>query len=194
MKAYLHQTNGPLRNDLRQPWENKAVQSMLSHNNFAERPFAVVKEFWDIYPSLSLQNLSSLSYSISNGTHRCAEIYGHHNKCTALSSRLAGIAITAHPDLKRAVNILCSVRRKSLGRVTCLAREAHKRDKSLQVTNRKRKAKEQRAAQIAKQARTAESRDKAEHTASESLCTSLASLDIQLQARDNNKESRIIFL
>ena len=141
MKDYLHQTDGPLRNDLREPWENKAVQQMVSHNNHAERPFAVVKEFWNIYPSLSLSNLSWLSHSISNGTHRCAEIYGPHNKRTALTTRLAGIAITAHPDLKRAVNKLCSVRRKSIGRVTALAREAHKQDKAVQVANRKRKAK-----------------------------------------------------
>jgi hypothetical protein len=72
MKDYLRQTDGPLRNELREPWENKAVQQMVSHNNHAKRPFAVVKEFWDIYPSLSLSNLSWLSHSISNGTHRCA--------------------------------------------------------------------------------------------------------------------------
>jgi hypothetical protein len=111
-----------------------------------------------------------------------------------VTTRLAGIAITAHPDLKRAVNQLCSMRRKSIGRVTALAREAHKRDKAVQVTNRKRKAKEQHEAQIKKQARTAAARDKAEETASHSLCTSLTSLDIQLKARNNNKESRIAFL
>ena len=95
MKNYLRQTDGPLRNDLRQPWENEAVKHMVSHNNNAERPFGVVKEFWDIYPSLSLQNLSWLSHSISNGKHRCAEVFGQHNKRTALTSRLAGIAISS---------------------------------------------------------------------------------------------------
>jgi hypothetical protein len=64
----------------------------------------------------------------------------------------------------------------------------------VQVTNRKRKAKEQQEAQIKKQARTAGAREKAEETASHSLCTSLTSLDIQLKARNNNKESRIAFL
>ncbi len=85
-----------------------------------------------------------------------------------------------------------AVRRKTPGRVTTLAREAHLRDKAEQIANRKRKATEQRASQIAKQARTA--RDKAEETASHSLCTSLTVLDVQLKARNNSKESRIFFL
>jgi hypothetical protein len=75
-----------------------------------------------------------------------------------------------------------------------MAREAHKRDRAGQVSNRKHKAKAQREEQIAKQGRTAASRDKAEETASNSLCTSLTALDLQLKARSNNKESRLVFL
>ena len=194
MKDYLRQTDGPLRNDVREPWEIKAVGKMLCHNNHAERPFAVVKEFWRIYPTLSLQNLSWLTHSISNGTHRCAEVFGHQNKNTPFSTRLAGIALTADPRLKRAVNKLCSVRHKSKGRVTVLAREAHKNDKAAQVANRKRKATEKHDAQIRKLARIAGARDKAEATLSTSLCTTIQTLNIQLKARCNNKESRISFL
>ncbi len=81
MKDYLRQTDGPLRNDLRESWETKAVAQMICHNNYAERPFGVVKEFWRMYPTLSLKNLSWVSHSTVNGTHRCAEIYGtDHNK------------------------------------------------------------------------------------------------------------------
>ena len=112
LKNYLRQTNGGLRNDLREEWEKAAVSKMVCHNNYAERPFAVVKAFWRMYPSLSLYNLSWLGNSMVNGTHRCAEVFGQHNKLTPVTTRLAGIAITAHPELKRAVNILCSVRRK----------------------------------------------------------------------------------
>jgi hypothetical protein len=194
MKDYLRQTNGPLRNELREPWEKKAVQNMLSHNNHAERPFAVVKEFWRVYPTLSLQNLSWLSHSIENGTHRCADVFGSHNKQAPVTTRLAGIALTADPRLKLAVNKLCSVRRKSLGQVTVMARAAHKNDKEAQNTIRKQKAEIKHDANIRKQARTAAARDKAEETASNSLCTDLQTLDVQLKARSNNKESRISFL
>jgi hypothetical protein len=56
LKDYLRQTNGALRNDLREEWEKDAVEKMVCHNNFAERPFATVKAFWRMYPSLSLYN------------------------------------------------------------------------------------------------------------------------------------------
>jgi hypothetical protein len=129
-----------------------------------------------------------------NGTHRCAEVLGHHNKLTPVTTRLAGIALTAHPDLKRAINILCSVRRRTKGRITLLARDAHKTDKHLQIATRKRKAKEKYAAQVKKQARTAASRDKAEQTATNSLCKDLHELNIQLKARGNQKNSRVSYL
>ena len=76
MKDYLHQTEGTLRNETREPWEQKAVEKMLSHNNHAERPFAVLKAFARMYPTLSLQNLSWLTHSLVNGTHRCADVFG----------------------------------------------------------------------------------------------------------------------
>jgi hypothetical protein len=173
--------------------KKEAVQRMVSHNNHAERPFGVVKEFWRMCPTHSMQNLSWVTHSFGNGTHRCAEVFGHHNKLIPVTTRLAGIALTTDPCLKRAVNQLCSVRRKSLGRVTILARAAHKNDKAAQVTNKKRKAIQKHDAQIRKQARTAAARDKAEKTACTSLCTNINNLDIELKARDNKKESRITY-
>jgi hypothetical protein len=118
MKDYLRQTNGPMRNELRETWEQKAVEKMVCHNNYAERPFAVVKEFWRMYPTLSLHNLSWLTHSMVNGTHRCAEVYGADAKGMPVTTRLAGIAVTAHPALKTAVSKLCSVRRKTSGVIT----------------------------------------------------------------------------
>jgi hypothetical protein len=50
MKDYLKQTNGKLRNDVREHWELRACQSMLCHNNHAERPFAVLRQYKNIYP------------------------------------------------------------------------------------------------------------------------------------------------
>jgi hypothetical protein len=122
-----------------------------------------------------------------NGTHRCTEVFGQHNKLTPVTMRLAGIGLTAHPNLKRAINILCSVRRRTKGRITLLARDAHKTDKDLQIATRKCKAKEKYATQVKKQARTAASQDKAEQTATTSLCNDLHELNIQLKARGIRK-------
>jgi hypothetical protein len=72
MKNYLRQTGGNLANDKRAAWEIKAVNKMVCHNNHAERPFAVLKALAQLYPSLSLRNLSRLVHSLVNGTHRCA--------------------------------------------------------------------------------------------------------------------------
>jgi hypothetical protein len=162
MKEYLHQTEGILRNETRKPWEQKAVEKMLSHNNHAERPFTVLKAFARMYPTLSLHNLSWLTHSLVNGTHRCADVFGRSKDGEPISSRLAGIAITAHVELKRAVNILCFVRRKSAGLVTTIVRTAFNKDKVAQITNRKQKSLNKKEAQIRKQARTASTRNKAE--------------------------------
>jgi hypothetical protein len=131
MKHYIKQTNGEICNDNREDWEKQAVQQMVSHNNYAERPFAVVKTFARIYPSLSLRNVSHLTHSLVNGTHCCAETFGR---------RIAEIALTAHPKLKAAINTLCSVRRKYLGAVTRQVRAAQHTDKASQVQYRKDKA------------------------------------------------------
>ena len=58
MDKYLKQTDGELSNDKREDWEIEATKGMMSHNNFAERPFAVLKAFAKTYPALSLRNLA----------------------------------------------------------------------------------------------------------------------------------------
>ncbi len=73
MGNYLKQTDGKLSNDKMEAWELEAVNGMLAHNNYAERPFAVLRAVWKMYPSLSLKNLGWLSHSLANGTHRPAQ-------------------------------------------------------------------------------------------------------------------------
>jgi hypothetical protein len=194
MKHYIKQTGGKLCNDNREEWENDAIAHMVSHNNYAERPFAVVKAFARMYPSLSLRNLSHLTHSLVNGTHRCADTFGRRNKADPVTTRLAGIALTAHPALKSAVNTICSVRRKTLGVVTIQFRAAQNMDKKAQVKHRKTSAKLKYAALIKQQATKAAKRDKAEMTAQSNLCLDLKELAIQLKSRCNSKESRVTFL
>ncbi len=162
IKHYIKQTSGDLCNDKREEWEKEAVKLMVSRNNFAERPFAVVKALARMYPSLSLQHLSQLTHSIVNSTHRCAETYGRRDESDIANTRLAGIALTAHPALRKAVNILCSVRRKSLSAVTRICRDAHALDTVAHITNRKQKAKAKYDALVQQQATKAAKRDKAE--------------------------------
>jgi hypothetical protein len=103
MKNYLRQTDGNLQTGTREQWEQEKYKNMLSHNNGAERPFAILRVYKQLYPSLSLANLGKLSQSIVNGTHR-----PRHNRLAA------GIALTADPRLRHCVTQLCSVRRQKV--------------------------------------------------------------------------------
>lgn len=103
MKDYLRQTNGLLRTNLRPAAEVTACKAMLCHNNHAERPFAVLRQYKRMYPSISLTNLSKLTLSLVNGTHRPAS-----------NGVAAGVALTADHRLRSCVGRLCSVRRKTV--------------------------------------------------------------------------------
>jgi hypothetical protein len=83
------------------------------------------------------------------------------------------------------------VRRKSIGAVTILCREAHRVDSAAQVSHRKAKAILKYNALIKQQATKAAKRDKAEMTATSNL---LKELDVQLKSRCNSKEARVTFL
>jgi hypothetical protein len=100
MKEYIKQTNGTLRTGAREAWELAKCKDMLCHNNGAERPFAVLRQYKRIYPSMSIGNLGKLSKSIVNGTHR-----------PAMRGLAGGFALTADPRLRKYVGALCSVRR-----------------------------------------------------------------------------------
>ncbi len=103
MHNYLKQTNGKLRTDLRAESEIKSCKAMLCHNNHAERPFAVLRQYKHLYPSMSIPNLSKLSQSLVNGTHRPAG-----------NGFDAGVALTADPRLRECIGLLCCVRRRKV--------------------------------------------------------------------------------
>jgi hypothetical protein len=81
-----------------------------------------------------------------------------------------------------------------LGAVTVLQREAYFTDKMTQMSNRKRKADENFLVNVQRQATIAASRNKAEDTATNSLCTDLHDLKNQLIARGSSKDARLTFL
>ena len=63
MGDYLEATNGKLRNSTLSVEEAAKAESMLCHNNHAERPFAVIKALAKQYPSMSLRHLASVANS-----------------------------------------------------------------------------------------------------------------------------------
>jgi hypothetical protein len=105
-----------------------------------------------------------------------------------------GIALTAHPVLRQAVNKLCSVRTKKVGALTRLVRDAHKAAVVAKNANRKRKAQEDFDEAIRLKTQRAEKRDKADYTALKELITDVKALNTQLEARQGSKKARLLFL
>ncbi len=103
MKDYLKQTRGRLRTEVREEWELKMCRAMLCQNNTAERPFAVLRQYKRLYPSLSIENLAKLTHSLVNVTHRPGS-----------TEWKAGIALTADPRLRNTIGKLCSVKQKTV--------------------------------------------------------------------------------
>jgi hypothetical protein len=127
LSKYLRQTNGALANEIREDWEEKAVEGMLCPNNHAERPFAILRAYNRTYPSISLHNLAKLSQTIASGTHRPAD-----------KGYLAGAAINSDARLRAIVGQLCGVQNRRVGLITVLLRAAHCIDNREMIKCRKR--------------------------------------------------------
>jgi hypothetical protein len=122
MKKYLRQTNGEHANETRSDEDIERCTDMLCHNNNAERPFAVLRQYQRMYPFISLKNLAWLSTTLVNGTHSPADKHVE-----------GGIALTAHPCLQIAIGALCSVRRKTPDKITVFIWASHGNDKKGKV-------------------------------------------------------------
>jgi hypothetical protein len=48
-------------------WELDDSKRLLSHNNFAERPFAMAKALMKTFPSLKLSNAAAIASAKANG-------------------------------------------------------------------------------------------------------------------------------
>jgi hypothetical protein len=183
MKKYLRQTGGVNANERRPEADIERCSQMLCHNNNAERPFAVLRMYQPMYPSISLKNLAWLSPSLVNGTHAPPD------------RGIAGeIALTADPILQTAIDSLCSVRRKTAGSITKFIRDAHAADRAEAVISRKRKACEKYNTNVRKKAKRAELRDYAEELCATSMVTMIQALQIQLNAHACSKKGQNKFL
>jgi hypothetical protein len=130
MGDFLVSTDGKKNKVYTTEWEMERASHLVCHNNWAERPFAVVKALAHLYPKMSLANLSSLAHARVNGTYRSPTIEANklkrkRNKQTMESG---GAVQTAHPAIQESVSRLCCVRECSLGAVVKMRRELRGKD------------------------------------------------------------------
>jgi hypothetical protein len=142
MGDFLEATNGRKSLSKLEPWMKKRAVHLLAHNNHAERPFAVMKYYNNIFETMTLSNLSSLSLA------RCNNTYQRHpdnpkTQKTTTGKVVVGAAVDAHPKLQAAVSAVSSVRVKSLGEVTVLRREGAVADQAAATAHRKRRREEE---------------------------------------------------
>ncbi len=67
MGNYLESTGGRQTNANKTEWEKEITSRMICTNNPAESPFATVRAYLDIYPSLKLRTLATTCTAVCNG-------------------------------------------------------------------------------------------------------------------------------
>ncbi len=78
----------------------------------------MAKAYMKIYQTLSLRTLASFSLSMCNDSHRPTSSQGKQGRTANKQGRSNGTALSAAPDLQRAITTLCSVKRVNVGKVT----------------------------------------------------------------------------
>jgi hypothetical protein len=140
MGEYLEATNGQLRNSTKTDWEMEVASRMVCTNNHAEGPFATVRAFMHIYPSLKLRTVAGLSAAMVNGTHRSKgssnpaskpnpNCHRNHSSFLAIAGDrdniATGLAFTAPVRVRNVIAKVCGVRTHSLGTVTIFLRQSN---------------------------------------------------------------------
>ena len=193
MGDFLEVTNGSRAESKLEPWMKARAMLLLSHNNPAERPFALMKFLDHLFPTMSLNNLSNASHALVNGTFALASPKPKTQKGAAeatSSQTCAGAAVLANSRLKRAVSVVASVRMRSAGTVTTQRREEYAADIVANAEHRQ----EHRARQLAEHMQLAASRAQKKDTAhSIELITSVDNLRVHLLAKIS-KSARMVFL
>ncbi len=139
------------------------MEGMLCHNNNTERPFAVLRSYKRIYPSISIRNSSKLSETLVSGLHLPPD-----------KGQLAGVALTADPRLRACIGSLCGVRKVKVGK----------------ITQRKRKACDKYDTNVREKTKKAAWRDRAEEIAFTSLVNDHSTFQTQLLARGNSSKAK----
>ena len=137
MGAYINATDGEKRNNKLTELEKTKASQLLSHNNHAERPFAVIKALAKKYPSMSLRNLAATANARVNGTFRMPEEGGKTQKTIGKIVAQPGIFYNVDPELLAAVSKVCSVRENTVGVVVAMIRDDYENDMDAQRQHRK---------------------------------------------------------
>ncbi len=157
MGAYLESTGGRLRNSLKTEWEKDIASRMICTNNPAEGPFATVRAFLHMYPTLKLKTIATQSAAIVNGTHKMASRKGDKDIA-------AGMALSADPKLKEAISKLCSIRIRNPGLITIYVRDNDVKDTVAATIHREKKKQEKKNESALKQAKKIENHNVAMET------------------------------
>ena len=140
MGRYLEATGGRQSNANKTEWEKDITARMICTNNPAESPFATVRAYLNIYPSMKLRTLAANCNAVCNGNPTPSPNPNPHpkpNPCPnpnpysnpnlptpaqqlgthrpQLGAKAAGLAMTAEPALKEIITKLCCVKTNSLG-------------------------------------------------------------------------------
>ncbi len=192
----MEATGGILANSTKSDWEKDVASRMLSTNNVAEGPFAVIRAFLHMYPSLKLQTVVGLSAAMVNGTHRS---YGAKN------DTVVGMALTVDARLRAAVTKLCSLRIPStrpltkaqsdrlgsVGTITIFLRGTHEADKLEAAANRQQNKQKKLDESARLQAQRMANFDKATET---ELATTIQQLQNEIQSYGSAKGTLLKYL
>ena len=137
MSDYLEETNGDKAFSKTPEWRVEQDWDIYSHNNAAERPFAVIKALKRLFPSMKLSYLSALSLAKVNGTYAVEETGGKYAKTKGIVRSFSGKATIADPILQRVISKLCCVRSTSLGLVTIMLKRDYVKDIAAAAAHRK---------------------------------------------------------
>ncbi len=108
-----------------------------------------------VYYLSTLRTLAVYSLRMCNSSHRPAESKGKQNRTRHKAVRGCGTALTAHPDVQRAVTKLCSVKRVNVGKVTLKLDSIFEENTRRAATRRDLKRKDEEAAAMHKIAKKA---------------------------------------
>jgi hypothetical protein len=188
MGDYLEATNGRYAESKLEPWMKARASDLLSHNNHAERPFAVMKSLDHVFPSMGLSNLASVSHAQVNGTFASASPKPKTQKGAAKAvGKRVGAAVLADTRLQEAISKVASVRLMSPGEVTKQRREEYVTDINADAEHRQ----SYRACQLEEQKKKAVGQAQKKDTAhSIKLITSVKDLRVNLEAK-NSKGARM---
>ena len=174
MGKYLERTDGEKAASKLEGWEINSAKDLYSHNNFAERGFAVVKAMAKQFPSMSLSTITAVSHARLNGTFQ-----------------EGSTAEAADPRLAKALSVLCCIRRRTRGKITTLMREWKAEDTS----KAERRHAEMREFQMCERTRLAAERArKHDEFVQISLAPSVEALRLQVDAFEGKKGAIIKYL